>query len=215
MPFIYLINPDLCNFLKIGKWSGSEYNLKARYQTYYGKQQSIYLFECNDNDYHTYEKDILINCSHYSLDPRCELFKKDSLQVCLTICSNICKTSYNLLERNKKINKKKLDIFNNKHVLIIKILKMISIKTLYTKQDILNFSDDITKMYDVIIEYKLDRGRITTALGSKLILFKFNALLNLCNKKIRVNNRRQLKLEFKGKKISVSDYIIKTKKCGR
>ena len=101
MPFVYLINPDLCNAIKIGKWSGSGDGLRDRYITYYGKQMDIYLYECSIDNYHIYEKEAKKLCSNYTIDKRCELLYKNNLEYYMKVCYNVCKTDYVMFERKK------------------------------------------------------------------------------------------------------------------
>jgi hypothetical protein len=97
------------------------------------------------------------------------------------------------LDRKKIINNKKLDIFNCKHIIRIQVLNMIINKTIYTKQDIIDISDNITKLYNECVKFKLIRSRITKCIGNKLLLFKFNVLLKLCNKKILSDKKKKYK----------------------
>jgi len=71
MNFIYIINPKLTNFIKIGRWSGSTEVLHARYLTPYGPEFDLILFEvCNRNDCVVLEQTLFTALEKYRLYER-------------------------------------------------------------------------------------------------------------------------------------------------
>lgn len=203
MSFIYIINPLLCNFIKIGKWSGSPAKLQNRYQTYYGKQTEIYIYHCGDYD--TCEKDILKQCSNYAIDKRGELFTKHYISFYHKVCFNVCKSKGVLIPSRKVINNKCLTQFVATHLIKVRVSNMISDKTVYTKKDIENLSDEISKIHEYMTDHKITRSRIIKVNGNCLYLLKFNALLKFCDKNIKSDQKKK---RLNGKVVDVSKFII-------
>ena len=182
MPFVYLINPEICNAIKIGKWSGSGNRLRDRYITYYGKQMDIYLYECSIDNYHIYEKKVKKLCSNYTLDKRCELLYKNNLEHYMEVCSDVCKTDYVMLER-KKTSERELTLQEHitKEADISSILE-VDFKD-FVKNDV-EYSD-ISVISQDECQKLIDKKRVCLSLIETLQVHKFifrNLLLDRSDK---------------------------------
>ena len=91
MPFVYLIVPSLCPFIKLGKWKTSMSALKGRYITYYGKYLKIFAYPVGEGDeYSRIEKILKHKLSEYLIDPKCELLKSQYLEHYKSVFKSTC-----------------------------------------------------------------------------------------------------------------------------
>tara|TARA_R110000803_G_scaffold92570_1_gene160068 strand:- start:1420 stop:2073 length:654 start_codon:yes stop_codon:yes gene_type:complete len=204
MPFVYIINPFHCDFIKIGKWKTSLSKLQSRYQTYYGKNIEVFAYKVeNYNELEIKLKNIL---SDYTLDPRCELLKKSYLEYYKDTFKKCCKTDY--ISCVKKENSLSLRIKKVPYKIIVhqKLLKLFDINYLdslldkvYSRQDLEHFIQYIDDIQNIAWEGRLIREQrykgtftlrnCTESLRKILHLFNLTIIRDKY-KKQRINGRQ-------------------------
>jgi len=218
MPFVYIIDPFHCNFIKIGKWKTSIIKLQARYQTYYGKNIKVFAYEVENYD--ELEVIIMEKLSDYKLDPRCELLKKNYLEYYKTVFKCCCKTDYKTCE--KKLNTLYLRIKKIPYKIILhqELLKMFNIVCLPSLEgkvierlELSSFSENIQRMNSIALEGKLFRQQkvlhlwsIRNSLETLRKVLKFFKLTIIQNKRKKVRT----KIDGISKNIDISNFTIKT-----
>jgi len=212
MPFVYIIDPFYCDFIKIGKWKTSIIKLQFRYQTYYGKNIKIFAYEVENYD--ELEIILLNKLSDYKIDPRCELLKKNYLEYYKTVFKSLCKTDYKTCK--KKLNTLSLRIKKISYKIILhqELLKMFNIVCLETLEDkvfekleLSSFSENIQRMDSIALEGGLIRQQrgshiwslknLSETLRKILKLFKLTII------------RKQKKMRTNGKRLDISKFFIK------
>jgi len=212
-PFVYIIDPFYCNFIKIGKWNSSIDKLQSRYQTYYGKNIKIFAYDVKNCD--KLEGIILSELSAYKIDPRCELLKKKYLEYYKTVFKKCCKTDYITCEKKPNNLHVRIKKISYKIILHQELLKMFNITSLESLEDkiierteLCSYSENIKRIYEIAFEGGLIRQKRNSDISSSLR--NASETLRTVLKVFKLTITRKIRQKRVGGKIvDISKFIIR------
>lgn len=212
MPFVYIVNPFNCNFIKIGKWKTTLSKLQGRYHTYYGKNIEIYAYEVqNYDELEVLLKDKLLD---YTLDPRCELLKKCYLKHYQSVFKHYCKTNYISCEKKPSTIHVRIRNFSHKIITHQNLLKLFNVDNLDSligkkieRHELFSLSEDIQNLFIIARDGRLVRNqRCSGTFTLKNCSETLSTIMKIFDLSFKRGRRKATKI--KGKNVDLTPYFF-------
>lgn len=219
MPFVYLIVPSLCPFIKLGKWKTSISALKGRYITYYGKYLKIFAYPVGEGDeYSRIEKILKHKLYEYLIDPKCELLKSQYLEHYKSVFKSTCGVDHVKCVTAKNTKYKCVTQYVNRHIIHQRLLKTFNINklseledTIISNEKLMSILPELESIIELSKQRKIYRQDRSTNKEENLRIFRCIVSLSSVLKVFGLNfyKHKRQRIRIGGRQVDNSSYCFK------